>query len=55
MTFCRDETNKKELFDFLSRKVASFDYPEGKEVQKVLISECKDATMKRQTLDYWST
>lgn len=32
MTFCRDETNKKELFDLLSRKVASFDYPEGKEV-----------------------
>ena len=30
--FLRDETNKTELFDFLFRKVASFNYPEGKEV-----------------------
>ena len=30
--FLRDEANKTELFGFLSRKVAFFNYPEGKEV-----------------------
>lgn len=30
--FLRDEGNKQELFQFLSQKISSFDYPEGKEV-----------------------
>jgi len=28
----RSESNKKERFDFLYKKVTSFDYPDGKEV-----------------------
>ena len=30
--FLRDESNKKELFKYLTQKISSFDYPEGKEV-----------------------
>ena len=30
--FLQDEINKKELFDFLSQKIASAEYPDGKEV-----------------------
>ena len=30
--FIRDEGNKQELFQFLSPKISSFNYPEGKEV-----------------------
>ena len=30
--FLRDEGNKQELFQFLSQKISSFDYPVGKEV-----------------------
>ena len=30
--FLRDETNKKEFFAFLTTRVSSFTYPEGKEV-----------------------
>ena len=30
--FLRDEGNKQELFQFLSQKISSFDYPEGKHV-----------------------
>ena len=30
--FLRDEGNKLELFQFLTHKIASFDYPEGKQV-----------------------
>ncbi len=30
--FLRDETNKKELFHFLSKKIVSANYPEGKQV-----------------------
>ena len=30
--FLRDDNNKKDLFDFLSGKLSSFEYPVGKEV-----------------------
>ena len=30
--FLRDEINKQELFEFLSQKIVSANYPDGKEV-----------------------
>jgi len=30
--FLRDNTNKKELFEFLTQKVSKHDYPSGKQV-----------------------
>ena len=60
--FLHDSSNKKELFDFLTYKVANFVFPEGKAVyitseESVLTVShpvpCQTAIMKRPTQELW--